>query len=855
MLHGIRGFVGLLVVAGLAASSVGAAGVVRQITNVRTDDTHQGTLDDAGTYAFGISAADPFGTNPRHAFQVFRWHTTTAVGTQLTTFHGGVEPPFISGPAVSDDGLLLVFAARGDLTGQNADGSVELFAMNPDGSGLVQLTANPSTRFGEIARFAVSGDGSRVVLSSSADYTGGNADGSKELFVVNTDGSGMTQVTALDDDGNEWCSISDDGERIAFVSAGLIQVVNADGTGVRQLTTEPFSLHPQISGDGSTVVFTTFMDLSNPPGLDWCLGGQQIAAIDWDGTNLLKLSGACASTGEQPGSAWFPDVTDDGQLIVYTQDGYPNQDWNVWKINRDATGETILTSDPASCLFAGVSGNGSRVVMVCAGEPFGNANPDMGVELFAMSAAGGAETQLSDGPRWGRSADPAITADGSRIAFVSHAYPIDHPGFREFQVYRIAADGTDLVQLTNLTGSSPRRTSITDDGTTIVYEDDSDPLGTNPDGAWQTFAVQDDGTGLRQLTPDTPDDRGVDGSMIAADGSVVVLDSFADLDGLNPTLQQRIFKVAPDGTGLAVLTPDTRATRLPRVDGSGNWVVYESGGIWRVRTDGSGDEQIAAFAGSFGGPDVSADGTLIVYPADGDPLGTNADGNREIFLYRTAMATTEQLTFTTGGDNDKPSISDDGTVVYFITRAQPFESSATNPRDFARVVIASGALERVEALQPCVLADHVPRIDAGGDGTHAVFDGGRDCSGQNPDGWPEIHLVDRTTPARISPSPGPAPTLVSWEAESGPIRYDVIRGDVADLATGAGSVDLGNVVCLENDSSDLSTRGDEDIVTPSPGQAFFYLFRGSQGVAVGPGSYGAGSSGDERIPGAGGCPD
>ena len=85
------------------------------------------------------------------------------------------------------------------------------------------------------------------------------------------------------------------------------------------------------------------------------------------------------------------------------------------------------------------------------------------------------------------------------------------------------------------------------------------------------------------------------------------------------------------------------------------------------------------------------------------------------------------------------------------------------------------------------------------------------------------------------------------------LRYDVIRGDVANLQHSGGNVDLGTVVCLENDSGDTNTVGFEDTANPAPGQAFFYLFRGSMGVLAGAGSYDEGSGGFERVPSAGDC--
>ena len=81
----------------------------------------------------------------------------------------------------------------------------------------------------------------------------------------------------------------------------------------------------------------------------------------------------------------------------------------------------------------------------------------------------------------------------------------------------------------------------------------------------------------------------------------------------------------------------------------------------------------------------------------------------------------------------------------------------------------------------------------------------------------------------------------------------MIRGDVTSLQVNGGVSDLGPVVCVEDDSPDPDTVGDEDTGIPAPGQVFFYLFRGTQGLTDGPGTYGFDSGGLERVPSSGDC--
>ena len=94
----------------------------------------------------------------------------------------------------------------------------------------------------------------------------------------------------------------------------------------------------------------------------------------------------------------------------------------------------------------------------------------------------------------------------------------------------------------------------------------------------------------------------------------------------------------------------------------------------------------------------------------------------------------------------------------------------------------------------------------------------------------------KSAPARVRSSPDPFATT-----------YDLIRGDLANLGfANDGSVDLGDVVCLANDSP---TNSAIDADGPEPNQGFFYVFRATEGSG-----WGSSSSGAPRVPETGGCP-
>src|SRR5437667_5710217 len=121
----------------------------------------------------------------------------------------------------------------------------------------------------------------------------------------------------------------------------------------------------------------------------------------------------------------------------------------------------------------------------------------------------------------------------------------------------------------------------------------------------------------------------------------------------------------------------------PSISGDGSIIAFES--TEDIAAAGGSDHfrairaSVAADPATFfqiGGtravaPAISQDGSRIAFASKDDPLGTNADGNSEIFLFDGAKLI--QVTNTSPGDllnriangNFQPSISDDGRFIAF----------------------------------------------------------------------------------------------------------------------------------------------------------------------------------------------
>ncbi len=109
--------------------------------------------------------------------------------------------------------------------------------------------------------------------------------------------------------------------------------------------------------------------------------------------------------------------------------------------------------------------------------------------------------------------------------------------------------------------------------------------------------------------------------------------------------------------------------------------------------------------------------------------------------------------------------------------------------------------------------------------------------------WPELDSTIR--PTRIPSAEagnlgfGADKRTISWPAASGAYCYDVLRGNILDLADDGSLVSLGGGPCVEEDSPDTQSW---DAATPPVGSAFFYVVK-PNGIH---GAYGAASNGHAR---------
>ena len=170
-----------------------------------------------------------------------------------------------------------------------------LFVMGADGSNVTRIQAgyglgNPSW----------SPDGSRIAFECATP--GGNAD----ICVVNADGTGLAQVTS-DPDLESQPAWKPDGTRILFRASGStfsgLKLVNPDGTGMTPLLSYGNAVEPTWSADGQRIAFSALggcVSYSYSYSYCYAFAPDSVVVVNADGTGAHAVNKA----GTEP--AWRP---------------------------------------------------------------------------------------------------------------------------------------------------------------------------------------------------------------------------------------------------------------------------------------------------------------------------------------------------------------------------------------------------------------------------------------------------------------------------------------------------------------------------------------------------------------------
>jgi TolB protein len=251
---------------------------------------------------------------------------------------------------------LIAFASGSTFRVSGPRAVSQIWVVKPNGSDLRRLTHSRANN----AFPAWSPDGKKIAFfrDSASDPT------KSYLYVMNADGSGQRRLTSTVFDGEPtW---SPDGKKIAYHNETVIDTINANGTGRRQLTTEE-------------------RDRSDPT---WSPNGRKIAYIYANG-NLHPIYTMNPDGSDQrlldssPDIAMNPAWSPDGKKIAFL--GPPGPDLQaIYTINADGSNEQQLTKGrPAWGFGFGLAWSPDAKKVVFTGVA-----PSGVVDVYVMNADG-----------------------------------------------------------------------------------------------------------------------------------------------------------------------------------------------------------------------------------------------------------------------------------------------------------------------------------------------------------------------------------------------------------------------------------------------------------------------------------
>lgn len=223
-----------------------------------------GAVNGVGWAPDGTRVAVSVAVDPGTEGGEFRIYVVSADGSEPRRLTEGVSDRF---PAWSPDGSRIVF------TRDLSDGEQELFVIQADGTGEVQLTDTNGANL----QPTWSPDGARIAFTSTRD-SGGNS----EIYVMNADGSEPRRITERPgwDAAPDWSSTG----RIAFTSDGPesgVYAVDPDD-GVSELLLpdpDPVNLFVAWSPDGRSLALASRRD-----------GDPALFALDVETGELSRLA-------------------------------------------------------------------------------------------------------------------------------------------------------------------------------------------------------------------------------------------------------------------------------------------------------------------------------------------------------------------------------------------------------------------------------------------------------------------------------------------------------------------------------------------------------------------------------------
>jgi TolB protein len=244
-----------------------------------------------------------------------------------------------------------------------------------------------------------------------------------------------------------------DGKKIAFIQDEILFVMNADGTGVKRLTSEFESETPRWCPSGAELAYIDKRNFRS-----------SIYKINADDTKVTQITGTDVNAYS---FSWSPD----GQKIVYEESSIGLKR-DLCVINKDGTGNTRLNIT-VDAFRPGFTPKGGRIMFY--------SGYDSDKDIYLMGTDGSNLQRLKIDDLWEE--DAQMNNDETKIYFL---------GSPTWDIYVVDAEGANLVNLSKGAGVN-HYMRLSPDGKYISfssYRDENDGF----------YLMRTDGSGVARVT-------------------------------------------------------------------------------------------------------------------------------------------------------------------------------------------------------------------------------------------------------------------------------------------------------------------------------------------------------------------
>jgi len=443
---------------------------------------------------------------------------------------------------------------------------------------------------------------------------------------------------------------------------------------------------PSISADGRFVAFQSADSNLVPEGAN---GKTQIFVYDRD-TAVMELL-----TSEGDNNSSVPQISADGRFVVFQSRstnlavGDANGDTNdVFLYDRDADTTTLVSAGGnEDSLSPSLSADGRFVAYASRASNLvlGDTNDEL--DIFVYDQLSDTTERITDSAVT-RSSDPSISADGRFVAYASRTSTSNaNEAGASNDIYVYDRDTDASERLTNQRNTNDKDPLISADGRFVAFESEFLPTGDHDivvydrdTDAFEIPTIVGNGASFAPAMSS-------DGRFIAIETSasnLVLGDINAAFDVLVFDQTKRDFARVPKEVIFEVAGGNDQSS-APSVSEDGRFVAFESLANNLVADDSNGsigdifvfdattnsNELITTGANSASRkPSISADGEVVVFESDADNIvGDDINGVTDVFRYSRATGRSRNLTALGNAGSINASVSSDGGLVAFESRA------------------------------------------------------------------------------------------------------------------------------------------------------------------------------------------